>query len=78
MMKPIEPNCPHCGKLMIKVSGGLTCMEGHTRILPVQEFEDTTVLPTMHGHCEKMVQIPLSYKSLGAIYNYYSRVEGQR
>lgn len=72
-MKPIEPICPHCGKLMIKVSGGLTCIDGHTRILPVREFEDRSVLPTKHSHCERMVQVPLSYRSLAAICDYHER-----
>jgi hypothetical protein len=76
-MEPIEPNCPVCGKLLVKVSSGLTCIEGHTKILPVAEFEDVSVMPTKHSHCERIIQIPLRYKSLAAIYHFHLRAGGR-
>jgi hypothetical protein len=75
-MNKIEPTCEVCGKRLVKVASGLLCIEGHGRILPNDEFTDRNVLPSDHSHCERMIQIPLSVKSLGAIYKYRLRVEG--
>jgi hypothetical protein len=72
-MNKIEPTCEVCGKRLVKVASGLLCIEGHGRILPNDEFTDRNVLPSDHSQCERMIQIPLSIKSLGAILNYRNR-----
>lgn len=73
-MKAIEPTCCECGKRLVKVGSGLLCIEGHGRIMPIDELMDATEVPVDHSRCERMVQIPLSYRSISAILNYHNRV----
>lgn len=75
-MNKIEPTCDECGKRLIKVASGMLCVEGHGRILPIDEFSDRNVMPTDHSKCERMIQIPLSIRSLGAIINFHNRHAG--
>lgn len=76
-MEAIEPTCCECGKRLVKAGSGLLCIEGHGRIIPIDELMDATEVPVDHSKCERIVQIPISLRSLGAIYNFHMRHAGR-
>ncbi len=57
MLFEIHPTCKICGKELVKVVSGLVCIEGHGKILPVEEFEDINDMPTNHSDCERLGQM---------------------
>ena len=62
MLFAIHPTCDECGRQLVKVRSGLVCIEGHGRIIPIDEYVDRSKIPVDHSKCEKIQQQPFAFQ----------------